>query len=334
MLERYIEAFDETVTEAAASHARTAASVESASTARRLVPKRIKKHWNSALSRGVGYEVTPPGSFIDYNGSVRGYYIDFRAKTASAAARTPALLLPTGLAQLALGWWERGLAGEERAFDEFRRWCTLLEDRAERRDGQLLWPYDMTVRKYPLAWPPYSAMAQGQAASVFVRAHILSEDSSDADRALRSVRALLDENSGLVSKTAAGPALEESPGEPASHILNGWIYALWGLRDVELALGSAEAGSVHEASLECLRRMIDRYDIGWWTRYSLYPHRLPDLAKPFYHRLHVDQADVLHRLTGFSEFGKAAHRWRMYDTPFNRARAIGQKSLFVASGYA
>jgi glycosyltransferase involved in cell wall biosynthesis len=332
MLEQYVQVFDEAAEQAAASRAATA-SVEQEPTARGWLPKRITRHWNSALSRGVGYEFTPPGAFFE-GSSVRGYYIDFRAKTTSPTSRTPETLLPAGLAQLALGWWERSLAGEAHAVDEFRRVCTLLEERAERRDGQLLWPYDITVRKYPFAWPPYSGLAQAQAASVFVRAHVLSGDPRDAELAQRAIRSLVDEASDLVSTTSAGPILEETPGQPASHILNGWIYALWGLRDVQLALGSADASSMYESSLSCLRRMIDHYDVGWWTRYSLYPHKLPDLAKPFYHRLHADQADILYRLTGFPEFGDAARRWRSYDTRLNCTRAVGQKSLFVATGYA
>ena len=265
---------------------------------------------------------------------MRGYYLDFRAKTTSPSARVPTLLLPSGLAQLALGWWERSLAGETTAGVEFRRMSELLEARAERSDGSLLWPYDMTVAKYPWAWPPYSSMAQAQAASVFVRAYAASGDERDAERARRAIRPILDEGSALVTATDAGPIPEESPGEPPSHILNGWVYSLWGLRDVELALGSAQAGTLYERSLDCLRRLIDRYDVGWWTRYSLYPHRLADLAKPFYHRLHTDQAEVLYRLTGFAEFDAAVRRWREYDTPVNRARAVAQKLAFVSTGYA
>ena len=332
MVDQYQQAFAEIVADHAIRKAE-AAAVEPELPTKTLLPRRLVRHLNSALSRGVGYEFTPPGVFVDES-SVRGYYIDFRAKTISPSSRRPEQLLPAGLAQLALGWWERILAGEAHATDEFRRTCALLEQRADRRDGQLLWAYDGTVRKYPLAWPPYSGLAQAQAASVFVRAYTLSGDARDADLAQRAIRSLTDLDSDLVATTSAGPILEESPGEPTSHILNGWIYALWGLRDVELALGSAEAASMYEASLSCLRGMLDCYDVGWWTKYSLYPHKLPDLAKPFYHRLHADQAEILYRLTGHTEFGDAARRWRSYDTSVNWARAIAQKSLFVSTGYA
>src|SRR5262249_16228449 len=109
---------------------------------------------------------------------------------------------------------------------------------------------------------------------------------------------------------------------------------LWGLWDVAVGLDDGPARAMYEASLACLRRKLDEYDVGWWTRYSLYPHRLADLAKPFYHRLHIDQVEVLFRLTGFEEFQAAGRRWRAYDTPLHRLASISQKALFVATRYA
>ena len=90
---------------------------------------------------------------------------------------------------------------------------------------------------------------------------------------------------------------------------------------------------MHEATLETLTATVPLYDTGWWSRYSLYPHRLPDLAKLFYHRLHVDQLTVLERLTGERAFGEVARRWASYDVPWRRARLVAQKAAFVASGY-
>jgi heparosan-N-sulfate-glucuronate 5-epimerase len=282
----------------------------------------------------VGYEPLPPGSFFD-DGAVRGYFIDFRAKTTSPEAKSPSLLLPADLAQLALGWWDRALAGEQGAMEPFEHACALLVESAETRTDELRWAYNIGVRKYKTEPPTYSAMAQGQIASTFVRAFLADANPRHAEIALAAIRPLVEEGgSDLVSLTPAGPVLEENPGTPPSHILNGWIFSLWGLWDVAVALGDEAARKTYDASLNCLRQMLDRYDLGWWTRYSLYPHLLPDLAKPFYHRLHIDQVEVLFRLTGYDEFGSAARRWRKYDTHAHRTAAIVQKTLFVATRYA
>jgi len=272
----------------------------------------------AALSRGPGYEPQPPGTRFD-RGSVRGYYLDLRAKTTSPTAAAPERLPPAGLAQLALGWWECGLAGDARALERFDAVCELLLRRAESRDGSLLWPYAMPVPKYGLRPPWFSAMAQGQAASVFVRA--AERDERAEELALRALRPLLDRAAPFVVDTPAGPALEEAPSEPPSLVLNGWIYALWGLWDAAVGLGSAASRALFGESLRALQTMLADYDTGWWSRYSLWADGR-DLAKPFYHRLHVVQLEALHRLTGAPELAAAAARWRGYDTAWAAARAV------------
>ena len=116
-------------------------------------------------------------------------------------------------------------------------------------------------------------------------------------------------------------------------ILNGWMYALWGLRELSLAFDDVGADERFTESVACLLQLLPRYDVGWWSRYSLYPHRLPDLAKLFYHRLHVDQLEVMYDLTGEELFRAVAGRWRRYDTTVHRVRLTAQKARFVASGY-
>ena len=284
---------------------------------------------NAAFSRGPGYEPTPVGTAFDAQ-TVSGYYIDFRSKTTSNIAAETDRILPVALVQLALGWWERKVAGELRALDEFLRVCGLIESR-KRQDGlELRWPSYVPVAKYELEPPWCSALTQSQAASVFVRAHLSTGDARYADLAHGAVRPLLSERpSDLVSQTAAGPILEEAPGTPASHILNGWIAGLWGLWDVHVGLGDARAGEVFAAGLKSLRAHLHAYDTGWWSRYSLYPHALEDLAKPIYHRYHVDQLTALHRLTGYEDLEEVALRWASYDRTPMREVAIAQKAAFA-----
>jgi heparosan-N-sulfate-glucuronate 5-epimerase len=305
----------------------------------RLYPSAPKKVWSgpirhvrSAFSLGPGYETTPPGRFFEKN-VVRGYFIDFTTKTTSSSARAPEALNPAGLAQLGLGWWERMLAGEAGAADEFLVVCAALERRAVDERGALWWPSKVPDNKFvPLS--VYSSLPQAQVISVFIRAFLLTKDARWKSLALRALPTLLSSRtSELVRETDYGPVLEEGPSEPPSHILNGWIYALWGLWEARVEFHHEDAANMFQSSIACLLRMLGSYDVGWWTRYSLYPHLLPDLAKPFYHRLHVHQVEVLHRLFAQPEFGDAARRWSAYDTPLRRMRAVGQKAAFVLSGY-
>jgi heparosan-N-sulfate-glucuronate 5-epimerase len=286
---------------------------------------RATKMAAAALSRGPGYEPQPLGTRFGTN-DVRGYYLDLRAKTTSSSAAAPEQLVPAGLAQLALGWWERSLGGEEEALEAFDNACRLLLDQAVSQDDALLWPYDMAVAKYQLRPPWFSAMAQGQIASVFVRA--ASRDEKAADTALQALRPLLDRAEPCVVNLKAGPVLEEAPTTPPSYVLNGWIYALWGVRDVAVGLDSREASALFDDSLEALLATLDEYDTSWWSRYSLWANGR-DLAKPFYHRIHVAQLEVLHALTGVAEFATVAARWRNYDTRTATARAVLAKGREV-----
>lgn len=290
-----------------------------------------RRSLQSAFSIGPGYESQPVGAFIDVE-RVRGYFIDFRAKTTSVSAAQPELLVPAGLAQLALGWWERHLAGDAEARERFFAISEQLAARGRRDDDVLLWSYDMPLPKYGLAAPWHSALAQGQAASVFVRAHLESGSDRFAELAGAAIAPVLPPGqAGLLVSTADGPVPEEAPSTPPSLILNGWIYALWGLWDVATGLDSTVANQLYEESVACLTRTLPQYDVGWWSRYSLYPHPLPDLAKPFYHRLHIDQLDALYRLTGSDAFRAMSERFARYDTVLGRTRALTQKARFVAS---
>jgi heparosan-N-sulfate-glucuronate 5-epimerase len=279
----------------------------------------------AALSRGPGYEPQPVGKRFDAD-HVRGYYLDLSSKTTSATAGAPERLVPAGLAQLALGWWERSLSGEERALEAFDSTRRLLLDQASSRGDALVWPYEVAVPKYGLRAPWFSAMAQGQIASVFVRAAI--HDEGAADTALRALRPLLDRTEPFVVDRRGGPVLEEAPTTPPSCVLNGWIYALWGVRDVAVGLGSREAAALFAESLDALLAALEDYDTGWWSRYSLWADGR-DLAKPFYHRIHVAQLEALHALTGIAEFAAVAARWRGYDTRAAATRAVFTKGREV-----
>jgi heparosan-N-sulfate-glucuronate 5-epimerase len=294
----------------------------------RGVPAPLERALNAALSRGPGYEPTPIGPDFD-DRSVRGYYIDFRPKTTASTAADPGALPAIQLIQLALGWAERALGGEDAARERFVGLCAAIEERGEPRSDGLRWPMRVEVPKYGLAQGWSSALAQGQAASAFVRAYLLAGDDHYAELARRAIEPFLaPETTDLVVQTASGPILEEAPSKPSSHVLNGWMSALWGLWDVQLGLGDEGARTAFDAGIGCLQAMLPKYDTGWWTRYALYPHALPDLAKPIYHRFHVTQLRVYHRLTGDGTFQETAARWDAYDRAPNRLAAIAQKGAF------
>lgn len=194
------------------------------------------------------------------------------------------------------------------------------------------WEYRDTLRA-----PWYSALAQGQGISVLVRAHKESRDSRYMDAAQRAVASF------YVPTTEGGVAFTDERGDlwfeeyivsPPTHILNGFIWASWGVYDYFLATEHPAARELFSAAVRTLLHNLDRYDLGFWSLYEQSGTRLPMVASPFYHRLHIVQLRILHRLTGEEAFARVADRWESYSrSRINRARALCYKAAFKLCYY-
>ena len=89
-----------------------------------------------------------------------------------------------------------------------------------------------------------------------------------------------------------------------------------------------------ESAVKTLRLNLDRYDLGFWSRYELSGTRLPMIASLFYHKLHITQLRIMHRITGDEVFAKYADRWEKYaSSPSKRTRAVCYKSAFKLCYY-
>lgn len=194
------------------------------------------------------------------------------------------------------------------------------------------WEYRDTLRA-----PWYSALAQGQGISVLVRAHRESKDA----RYLEAAKLALESFSTPVAD--GGVAFTDDRGDlwfeeyivsPPTHILNGFIWAAWGVLDYSLATEDRSAQELFARAVQTLLRNLDRYDLGFWSLYEQSGTRLPMVASPFYHQLHVVQLRVMHKLTGEETFARVADRWENYSrSRGNRTRALFYKSAFKLCYY-
>jgi heparosan-N-sulfate-glucuronate 5-epimerase len=270
---------------------------------------------------------------------VRGYYIDLRVK-AEAPVWPHASLgrledrLWVRVHQWGLGAYERYLAGEGeqwlRNAMEVGRYALSQQVRGGPRDG--LWlnrlPYTKTFQ-LPAGWP--SAMAQGEGASLLARLHLETGEDRWADAARRAVVAMrLPSNEGGVQARLAGGAWpEEYPTEPPSYVLNGGIFALWGMYDVATALGDEDARRDFQEGADTLGANLHRWDTGYWSRYDLFPHPVMNVASSFYHALHTSQLEAMQVIAPRPEFEQAAERFARYARRRpNAARAFARKVLF------
>jgi heparosan-N-sulfate-glucuronate 5-epimerase len=280
-----------------------------------------------------------PGQHVDRS-RPRGYYIDFRPKTLSEHVWPPGWLFPGAgfvpLAQLALGHFERFVAeGSEESLAVVRLACDHLVATQLRADGdahdggwQHTFPFS---HRAELRVPWLSAMAQGQAASLLVRLYVETGREAYADTAQRAIRPFgrTVQEGGVVSRVDGGLFPEEYPTVPASHVLNGAVFALWGVRDVAATFGEAETEALHREMLDGFTSVVALFDLGTWSRYDLYPEPPVNVASSFYHHLHVSQLRALHDLYGEPLFLQLADRFTAYDVrPSLKARAFARKVAY------
>jgi len=237
---------------------------------------------------------------------------------------------PVSIAQLGLAAWQ--LRGSDARWLEVTagaaRW--LADDLDEA--GRLAYLFSMP-HTFRLDAPWYSAMAQGEAVSLLVRAARAVGDDGLAAVAERAVAPLLDPELGLIAETPEGPVLQEYPTTPPAHVLNGWIFALWGLRDASLAgrATAAKAEDAFRAGTDALSQRLPLYEVALgWSRYDLFPHPLVHVASPFYQRLHAAQLHATARLRpDVRKFAETAARWdRAAARPLPRALAVTRKVAF------
>ena len=214
--------------------------------------------------------------------------------------------------------------------------CAHLEKNAH---GLAVWNhhFDWEYRN-TLKAPWYSALAQGQGISVLVRAYKESARST-----LSRCRAEARSPASTHQSTTGGVAFTDARGDlwfeeyivsPPTHILNGFIWAAWGIYDYFLATKENSAQELFTRAVKTMLHNLDLYDLGFWSLYEQSGTRLPMVASPFYHQLHIVQLRIMHRLTGEDAFAQVADRWQGYaSNRANRARALCYKSAFKLCYY-
>ncbi len=249
---------------------------------------------------------------------------------------------PIAIAQYGLGNYNlfrrSGSAESRDKFLQIANWLVLhLEKNPQ---GLAVWNhhFDWEYRD-TLRAPWYSALAQGQGISVLVRAQQFANKGDSrylnaAQQALASFFKPVTEGGVSFTDQQGDLWFEEYIVSPPTHILNGFIWAAWGVYDYFLATRDQSAQELFSRAVSTLTRNLDRYDLGFWSLYEQSGTRLPMVASPFYHQLHVVQLRVMHRLTGEDKFMSVADRWEGYGrSRSKRTRALCYKSAFKLCYY-
>jgi len=248
-----------------------------------------------------------------------GYPIDFRVK-ARDPQWPPAWLPPrerhlwVDIAQWGLGAHERWLAGEGERWLTAARACGDHMIAEQESDGR--WVHRF---RYPhsLPLPPgwLSAMAQGEGASLLVRLAKATGEERYAEAAQRAMGSM------PFADLGGHRWPEEYPTDPPSYVLNGAIFAIWGLRDA----GDPRFAAAHAS----LVANLHRWDTGRWSLYDLFPHPLSNPASSFYHRLHISQLEAMNVLAPDPELIRVRDRFQHYfDSPRHTRLAFVHKAAY------
>jgi heparosan-N-sulfate-glucuronate 5-epimerase len=155
---------------------------------------------------------------------------------------------------------------------------------------------------------PYSSMAQGEGASLLVRAY---KDTGD-DKYLAAAKNAVDFM--CLSVTEGGCThycnekmwFKEYIVEPV--VLNGWIFSIWGLYDYYKVTKDGKYQQLLDRAIATLEKDVALFDCQYWSRYNAGNK----LTSPFYHRLHIAQLKVMYDLFGCSTFNEYADKWEKY----------------------
>ena len=152
---------------------------------------------------------------------------------------------------------------------------------------------------------PYGAMAQGEGASLLVRAYINFKDTRYLEAAKKAISFMLKDvkDGGCTLYEGNDLVLLEYQHLPI--VLNGWIFSWWGIYDYYLATKDLDIKMAMDSSLKTLVKYLPRFSNQYWSMYDIDGK----ITSPFYHNLHIAQMKAMYALTNISEFDLFAKKW-------------------------
>lgn len=169
-----------------------------------------------------------------------------------------------------------------------------------------------------------SAMAYGQALSLLIRLVTYLPDFKEEEKARRVIQLIFDrmnqglEEGGTCSLVNGRPVYYECCTKDKNIILNGWIFAIFGLVDYRRYIASKTSGDLLDDAIASLMENVDLFVKSNWTDYDLNGR----IASPFYHDLHIAQLLALGMLVNQPTLVDLARRLDKKNTSGRRAYAV------------
>ncbi|MCM1450210.1 MAG: D-glucuronyl C5-epimerase family protein [Clostridiales bacterium] len=291
------------------------------------------KRWIKMLSgKSIDHVNQDKGKCFSTNGKISGYYNNLTEKV----TKNPGILnsdelpmlqpenmepvyFPVAIFQYGLGAYDMFLiTGDKKYLKKFMQaanWALDHIDEKGRWNNFFFYSPDT----------PYGAMAQGEGASLLIRAFKHTGESKYLNKAQSAIDFMLKplENGGTTKYDGTDAYLMEYTFK--GMVLNGAIFAWWGLYDyVTITNDTYEYKSALNQTLNTLLKTLPQFKCNYWSMYSLDGL----IASPFYHNLHVAQMEAMFELTGKPIFKEYSQNWKYQQHNYLcKSRAFMKKAL-------
>ena len=271
----------------------------------------VKKWYKMFVGKSILHVTQNCGKYFSTN-EIKGYYNDLSEKVIRdpellKSDKLPTMTTPQGdvitfsvaIFQYGLGAYDLYISTRDQQY--YKKFMQAVDWTFQNQEENGAWSTFGWL--YPNA--PYGAMAQGEALSLLVRAYKETLDNKYLQSSHRAIKFLLTpiENGGCTQYKGDDIILLEYTHKPP--VLNGWIFAWWGIFDYVQITKDEEISKTLEASLRSLIKYLPKFNISYWSLYDLEGN----IASPFYHNLHIAQLQAMFAITHSEIFKQYEELW-------------------------
>jgi heparosan-N-sulfate-glucuronate 5-epimerase len=189
-----------------------------------------------------------------------------------------------------------------------------LVDNAVNKGDYSLLQYNFPLPTYNVKPPWFSALANGLALQVLIKAHEITHDVKylTAAKSLLNAFFIEVEDGGITYKDSSAEWWYEEyasndKSAKISRVLNGMLFTVLGIYDYFEYTNDPDAKLLFDKGVNSIKKEISKYNDNGYSYYDL-------LGNPSnkYHQIHVDLTKQLYDLTGEPIFNEYYHLWKNY----------------------
>lgn len=170
---------------------------------------------------------------------------------------------------------------------------------------------------------PFSCMSQGEGASLLIRAFVEYSNDKYLLAANKAIDFMLSSTKKTISFDNLDLIFLEYTNK--SPVLNGWIFAIFGLYDFMLISKEDKYINIFEESVQSLKKYLNDFDMRYWSSYNM---NNSIISSRFYHKLHIALLDAMYIITKDDLFKEYYLKFRKYDNKISyRIRAFTVKVI-------